>query len=231
MFEWKCGWQRWQSILSCSWNHSSQPPERLMSISTSDISGATLSMESMESYDPQYQSPVRMFGDEIKDVEMEEFSIKPSTHPSKLHVKGIAWTFSSYRYLKRHIECFGKVKKFSCCLVLRCADILFENRSAAIRAKRKGWYLTGNGCHLTMFWYTEPSPTISGSERYEAPDEDRSGKKWILVSLMPASLLEDQNATNQEQASLLQQEWCFEIVLEVELSYRGGWCGEPVKDS
>ena len=50
-------------------------------------------------------------------------------------------------------------------------------------------------------------------------------KKYILVSLMSASLLEDKAVTNQGQVSLLQQGWCFEIVLEVELSWKGGWCG------
>ena len=71
----------------------------------------------------------------------------------------------------------------SCSPELQCADVLFKNRSAAIRAKRKGRYLAGNGRPLTIFWYTQPSPTISESDPYEAPDEDGSGKEvdsWYL---------------------------------------------------
>ena len=148
-----------------------------MSISTSDVSGPTLSMESMESYYPQYQSPVRIFEDEIKDVEMKEFPFKTSTHPSKLHVKGIARTFNNYRHPKRHLY-FRKVKEIICCPELQCADmILFENMSAALSANRKGRYLAGNGRPLTMYWYTEPSPTISASEPYEHQMKTQAARK------------------------------------------------------
>ena len=108
---------------------------------------------------------------------MEEFPFKTSTHPSKLHVKGIARTFNNYAHLKRHFERFGKVTEISCCPELQCAGILFKSVSAAIRAKRKGRYLAGNGRPLTMYRYTEPSPTISGSEPYEHQMKTEAAKK------------------------------------------------------